>query len=76
MATGDPRRVPFFAPGGTYFGAAVNGRWFESPPCRDKRCHEAGPHRHWFDVETGRMVTEPAVETGPIASAEPIRKAG
>lgn len=50
--------MPLHAPGGTYFGTAVNAvGYFETPPCKDKRCREPGPHTHTFDVASGHQVT-------------------
>jgi hypothetical protein len=54
------RRVPLYSPGG-YVGTVINGRYLETAPCREKRCNGGGSHKHLFDLTTGFMVTEPAV---------------
>jgi hypothetical protein len=62
--------VRLAVPRGPYFGTAIDGHFFESPPCRDIRCGEDGAHVHVIDIRTGRIVTGPAVDSGPERPAE------
>jgi hypothetical protein len=51
----------------------INGRFLETPPCRDKRCNGGGgKHTHWFDLSTGFMVTEPAVDAIDMPVNDPV----